>query len=73
MVGLNFFENRYGEVRLRQDPDFPRREGYVDVVRNCRIQLHKGIPRTPWLVAVRAFRRKLYVSQPNNRKARTAA
>ena len=63
MVGLGFHENRFGEVRLRQDPDFPRREGYIDEVRNYGIQLHKGIPRTPWLVAVRAFRRKLYVSR----------
>ena len=55
MVGLKFHENRYGEVRLRQDPDFPRRKGYVNEVRNYRIQLRKVIPRTPWLVAVRAL------------------
>jgi len=37
------------EIRGRRDPDFPRRMGYVDEVRHVEIQLHKGIPRTPWL------------------------
>ncbi|MBP3294240.1 MAG: hypothetical protein J6N32_10850, partial [Clostridia bacterium] len=46
---MKLFENRYGEVRLRQDPDFRCRMGYIDEVRYDQIQLHKGILRTPWL------------------------
>ena len=72
MVGLKVYENRYGEVRLRRrllrnsNPDFPRRKGYVDEVRYDGIQLHLVIPRTPWLVAVRALCQTT-VCQPTER------
>ena len=66
MVGLNFYENCFGEVRLRQDPNFPRRMGYVNEVRNYGIQLRLVIPRTPWLVAVRALCQTT-VCQPTER------
>ena len=60
------------EIRGRRDPDFPRRIGYVDEVRHVGIQLHKGIPRTPWLPPFVLCVKQLYGSRPNERKARTA-
>ena len=61
------------EVRLRQDPDFSRRMGYVDEVRQYKIQLpFIGFPRGLAQAAVRALRQSEPLTYSFLRKARTA-
>ena len=62
------------EVRLRQDPDFPRRMRYIDEVRQYRIQLHFiGFPRGLAQAAVRALRQFGRLTYSFLGKARTAS